>query len=72
MSLTLDARGAAAELGWLRHDGTGNAERVRALYRAGRFPAPIDPELSPRLWAWSRRVVESYAEGEFTPERSAS
>jgi hypothetical protein len=65
VTLTLSTRETAVVLGWLRHDGSGNADRVRALYRDGRFPPPIDPELSPRLWAWSRRVVEAYAEGEW-------
>lgn len=70
--LTLTARATAEELGWLRRDGTGNADRVRALYRAGRFPPPIDPDLSPRLWVWSRRVIESYVAGDWLAERSAS
>ena len=36
---------------------------IRMLYRNGSFPAPIDPELSPRLWRWSVRVVAEYVEG---------
>lgn len=71
--LTLSAREAAEELGWLSRDGNGLSERIYALYRAGRFPPPIDPELPPRSWRWSRRVVEQYAAGEYElPRANAS
>jgi hypothetical protein len=69
-SLTLTARGVAAELGWLRRDGSGNADRIRALYRAGRFPPPIDPDLPTVSWMWSRRMVERYVEGEWISHQS--
>ncbi len=60
--LTLTADQAAELAGYLHHDGTGNGAVVRALYRAGRFPAPIDPDLKVRSWRWSRRDVERYVE----------
>lgn len=72
MPLTLTAAATAEELGFLRRDGSGNADLLRALYRQGRFPAPIDPQLDTRLWRWSRRVVERYVEGDWLPERDAS
>jgi hypothetical protein len=57
--LTLTAAEVADLLG-----SAYTAEKVRRLYRAGNFPAPIDPTLHARSWSWSRRVVEGYAEGE--------
>ena len=36
---------------------------IRQLTRAGRFPAPIDDTLSPKLWRWSRRQLEQYIDG---------
>jgi len=65
--LTLTARDTAVLLGWLHRDGQGNSERVLALYRAGRFPSPIDPDLHPRCWVWSRHVIEQYAAGDHLP-----
>jgi predicted DNA-binding transcriptional regulator AlpA len=38
------------------------ATRVRALTRIGRFPQPIDPDLHPRSWRWSRRLIERWAD----------
>jgi hypothetical protein len=40
------------------------AARVRAMYRAGNFPAPIDPTLAAVQWRWSPRVVQSYIDGQ--------
>jgi hypothetical protein len=40
------------------------APRVRAMYRAGTFPPPIDPTLSAVQWRWSPRVIEEYINGE--------
>jgi hypothetical protein len=57
--LTLTAAEVADLLG-----SAYTGDKVRRLYRAGRFPAPIDPTLHSRSWSWSRRVVELYAEGE--------
>jgi hypothetical protein len=67
--LTVTAAGAATLLGWwTRRDGevVPNGERVRSLYRSGKFPAPVDPTLGARSWFWSRRVVELYADGTWT------
>jgi len=69
--LTLSGRETAELLGWRgRVSGVGTAEYVYALYRAGRFPPPIDPELPSRSWRWSRRVVEQYAAGEYDLPRA--
>lgn len=38
-------------------------DTVRRLVRDGRLPAPIDPELGPKLWRWSRSQIEAYVEG---------
>ena len=40
------------------------AARVRSMYRAGTFPAPIDPTLSAVQWRWSPRVVADYIDGQ--------
>jgi hypothetical protein len=56
-SLTLKAAEAAELLGTAY---TG--EKIRNLYRAGRFPAPVDPTRPPHSWAWSRRVIERYVD----------
>lgn len=73
----LSARGVAEYLGWLWANGHGNAERVRILYRAGRFPAPIDPELSPRIWHgrsrwWRPYVDHGHGSSRTTPGSQAS
>lgn len=39
-------------------------ERVRAMYRAGMFPAPIDPTLAAVSWRWSPRIVQDYIDGQ--------
>ena len=58
VKLTLTAAEVGELLGY-------TAETVRDLARKdGRFPAPIDPTLGPKLWRWSRRRVEQYADGE--------
>ena len=36
---------------------------IRAWYRAGRFPAPIDPTLPVVSWRWSPRIVDTYING---------
>jgi hypothetical protein len=56
-SLTLTAAEAARLLG-----GIYTPEKIRKLYRAGKFPAPIDPTLTAYSWAWSRRVIERYVD----------
>lgn len=40
------------------------AARVRAMYRAGTFPAPIDPTLAAVAWRWSPRIIDDYINGE--------
>ena len=40
------------------------AARVRAMYRAGNFPAPIDPTLGAAAWRWSPRIIDEYINGE--------
>ena len=40
------------------------APRIRAMYRAGTFPAPIDPDLTPTQWRWSPRIVADYIDGQ--------
>ena len=45
-------------------------ERVRSMYRAGQFPAPIDPTLAPVSWRWSPFVVEAYIDGDPTASHS--
>lgn len=39
------------------------APRIRAMYRAGNFPAPIDPDLPVSAWRWSPRVIDVYVNG---------
>jgi hypothetical protein len=68
IALAIDAAEAGEIVGWRRRDGTGNGERVRLAYRDGRFPPPIDPDLPPRLWRWSTRMIEAYVNGEWRPE----
>jgi predicted DNA-binding transcriptional regulator AlpA len=53
--LVLTAEEAGALVGY-------EARSIRALYRQGRFPSPIDPTLGARRWRWSRRAVEVYVE----------
>lgn len=60
--LTLDANGVAALLGYTHRNGHPNGDTIRHLYRAGRFPPPIDSTLGVRRWRWSRRDVEQYIE----------
>lgn len=61
-TLTVDADGAAALLGGAFVGRNGpKGDLVRRLYRDGRFPAPIDETLGPRLWSWSRAAIERYA-----------
>lgn len=38
---------------------------IRELVRAGKFPAPIDADLSVRRWRWSSVVVDAYRSGEW-------
>lgn len=38
------------------------ADTVRRLVRNGRLPAPIDPTINPKLWRWSRTMVDRYIE----------
>lgn len=45
--------------------------RIRALYRDGKFPAPIDPTLHPISWRWSPDAIHAYANGTWTPEVAA-
>lgn len=45
-------------------------KRVRELVASGRFPQPIDPALSKRMWRWSSLAVEAYKEGNWTPPRA--
>lgn len=40
------------------------AVRIRSMYRAGNFPAPIDPALPVTSWRWSPRVIEAYIDGQ--------
>ena len=40
------------------------AARVRAMYRAGTLPAPIDPTLPAVAWRWSPRIIDDYINGE--------
>lgn len=61
--LTLDADGVATLLGYHSGDGKPNGRRIRELYRSGRLPAPIDPELVAREWRWSRRTIVAYVDG---------
>jgi hypothetical protein len=56
-SLTLTAAETAELLG-----GIYTPEKIRMLYRTGKFPAPVDPTLTARSWAWSRRVIERYVD----------
>ena len=50
----------AAEVGEL----CGYTKRqVLALYRAGKFPAPIDPTLTTYMWRWSSVVMDDYRAG---------
>lgn len=44
---------------------------IRELTRTGRFPAPIDPELGPRMWRWAPNAVDQYIRGEW-PTKAAS
>lgn len=66
----LDAAEVARRCGYVskvREDANGDPlplpKVVRALYRAGAFPAPIDPTLSVRRWRWSSLVVDDYRAG---------
>lgn len=38
---------------------------IRGWVRAGRFPEPIDRNLSPRQWRWSAAVIDAYCRGEW-------
>jgi predicted DNA-binding transcriptional regulator AlpA len=55
--LTLTADQVGALTGYSRRE-------IYKLARTGRFPAPIDPDLSVLLWRWSRRRLEQWADGE--------
>jgi hypothetical protein len=33
-----------------------------AEIRAGQFPPPINPQMNPRMWRWSRTRIERYIE----------
>jgi hypothetical protein len=35
---------------------------IRSLYRRGEFPPPINPQMVPRMWRWSRTRIERYIE----------
>jgi hypothetical protein len=35
---------------------------IRSLYRRGEFPPPINPQMNPRMWRWSRTRIERYIE----------
>lgn len=43
------------------------ARRIRDLYRAGKFPPPIDPTLNPVSWRWSPAAVAAYVDGQWAP-----
>lgn len=47
------------------------ARRIRDLYRAGKFPPPIDATLHPISWRWSPTAVDAYLRGEWHPEAAA-
>lgn len=47
-------------------------DTVRRLVREGRLPLPIDPDLSAKLWRWSRRGIEQYVAGDIKPRAVAS
>ncbi len=57
-ALTADQVGAA--IGGARPI---KAATIRAWYRSGRFPAPIDPTLPVKSWRWSPRIVGDYIDG---------
>lgn len=60
----LDAVAVASRLGYIRRNGLPNPDAVRRLYRDGRFPPPIDPDLHPRMWRWSPNTIDRYLKGE--------
>jgi hypothetical protein len=39
---------------------------VRESARAGRVPAPIDPDLPAIQWRWSEQAIEQYEAGEWS------
>ncbi|HWL44203.1 MAG TPA: hypothetical protein VNQ73_14775 [Ilumatobacter sp.] len=45
-------------------------ELIRQLARQGKFPAPIDATLHPKLWRWSPVVLDRYIAGEWSPAGS--
>ncbi len=47
------------------------ARRIRDLYRAGQFPAPIDPTLHAVSWRWSPAAIDAYVSGEWQPGAAA-
>ena len=60
----LDAAEVARRCGYVsKKTGEPFPKVIRALYRDGRFPAPIDPTLGTRLWRWSSLVVDDYRAG---------
>lgn len=71
MSSVLTAADVARALQYLSRNGQPNGGTVRALYRAGSMPGPIDPSLPVRQWRWSRAVIDAYVAGEWDPEQSA-
>jgi hypothetical protein len=71
--LVLDTSAVAVALGYVRqrgaHKGEPDRNLVRRLAREGKIPAPIDDELSPTRWRWSRAQIEAYAAGEWKPRQ---
>lgn len=60
----LTAAECAQRCGYVnRKTGEPQAATIRELTRAGRFPAPIDSELSVRRWRWSSVAVDAYRSG---------
>jgi hypothetical protein len=73
--LTLDAAGVCNLLGWhAKHGKRAGAPRtdlVRALYRDGRFPPPITPELPAQSWRWSTAKVLEYVDRGYPTEQAS-
>jgi hypothetical protein len=59
----LTAAQVAERCGYLDDKGAPKGRTIRQLFRDGRFPAPIDPELPVRLWRWSSIAVGAYLAG---------
>ncbi len=62
-ALALTADQVAELMQYLHRDGTGNAELIRSMYRAGEFLGPIDSSQPVTRWRWYRPTVEMYMSG---------